>query len=154
MLLEIDKQADIAAPPETAWALLRDMPQLARCIPHVSELVEVSPDRHYTATIADKLGPFRVSLPVTIAIEAIEPPHRIVAAINGHDAKGQARLKGQLAAAVAGTAAGSRLSVQMRIDVLGKLATLGAAPMRRRADQIFDEFIANVLRQLSETPVG
>ena len=45
---------------------------------------------------------------------------------------------------------GSRLVVATRIDVLGKLATLGAAPMRRRADQIFDEFIARVSARLAE----
>lgn len=153
MLLEIEKQANIAVSPEAAWELLRDLPRLAQSVPHVADVVEVEADRRYTATIADKLGPFRISVPVQIDIQSIEPPRRIVAGIGGHDARGQARLKGSLEATVESVADAARLVVTMRIDVLGKLATLGAAPMRRRADQIFDEFIANVSRQLTNTPV-
>jgi carbon monoxide dehydrogenase subunit G len=150
MLLEIAKQADIVVAPEAAWALLRDFPELAMCIPNVADLEEVEPDRRYGATITDKIGPFRVTVPVRIAIESIEEPRRIVAAISGNDAKGQARLKGNLEATVDPEGNGTRLVVSTRIDVLGKLATLGAAPMRRRADQIFDEFIARVSARLAE----
>jgi carbon monoxide dehydrogenase subunit G len=150
MLLEIEKQADIAVASEAAWTLLRSFADLATCIPNVGNLEEIEPDRRYGATISDKIGPFRVTVPVQIAIESIEEPHRIVAAISGNDAKGQARLKGNLEAKVAPEGEGTRLIVVTRIDVLGKLATLGAAPMRRRADQIFDEFIARVSARLAE----
>jgi carbon monoxide dehydrogenase subunit G len=150
MLLEIEKQASIPVAPEAAWALLHDFPELTTCIPNVSDLEQVEPDRRYGATISDKIGPFRVTIPVQIAIESIEEPHRIVAAISGNDAKGQARLKGNLEATIDSEGEGTRLVVTTRIDVLGKLATLGAAPMRRRADQIFDEFIARVSARLAE----
>ena len=150
MLLEIEKRADITVAPEEAWALLRDFLELARCIPNVDDLEEIEPDRRYSATITDKIGPFRVTVPVQIVVETIEPPRRIVAAISGTDAKGQARLKGNLEATVDPEGNGTRLVVSTRIDVLGKLASLGAAPMRRRADQIFDEFIARVSARLAE----
>ncbi len=150
MLLEIAKRADIAVVPDDAWVLLRNFPELATCIPNVTGLDEIEPDRRYGATISDKIGPFRVTVPVQIAIETIEPPRRIVAAISGNDARGQARLKGNLEATVDQEGDGTRLVVSTRMDVLGKLATLGAAPMRRRADQIFDEFIARVSARLAE----
>lgn len=150
MLLEIDKQADIPVAPEAAWALLRDFPDLAACIPNVDGLQEIEPDRRYAATISDKIGPFRVTVPVQIAIETIEPPRRIVAAISGNDAKGQARVKGNLEATVASVGEATHLVIASRIDVLGKLAAFGAAPMRRRADQIFDEFITRVSERLAE----
>jgi carbon monoxide dehydrogenase subunit G len=150
MLLEIEKQASIPVAPEAAWALLRDVPALTSCIPNVGDLQEIESDRRYGATISDKIGPFRVTVPVQIAIESIEEPRRIVAGISGNDAKGQARLKGNLEATVDSEGEGARLVVATRIDVLGKLATLGAAPMRRRADQIFDEFIARVSARLAE----
>lgn len=149
MLLEIEKRADIAVSPKEAWALLRDFPDLATCIPNVDGLREIEPDRRYSATISDKIGPFRVTVPVQIAIESIEPPRRIVAAISGNDAKGQARIKGHLEATVDTGHEGTHLVIATRIDVLGKLAALGAAPMRRRADQIFAEFIDRVSARLA-----
>ncbi len=150
MLLEIEKQAEIGVAPEAAWTLLRDFPELAMCIPNVAGLEEIEPDRRYRATITDKIGPFHVTVPIQIAIETIDQPRRIVAAISGNDAKGQARLKGNLEATVDPEGDETRLVVSTRIDVLGKLATLGAAPMRRRADQIFEEFIARVSARLAE----
>ena len=154
MLLEIEKQATIGVAPESAWALLHDFPQLTRCIPQVSDLEEIAPDQRYATTVSDKIGPFRVTVPVHIEIQAIEAPRRIVAAISGHDAKGQARLKGSLDAAVDPAGDATQLVVMMRLDVLGKLASLGAGPMRRRADQIFDEFIACVSARLTDAPHG
>lgn len=151
MLLEIEKRADIAVAPELAWALLRDFPELTTCIPNVGDLEELEPDHRYGATITDKIGPFRVSVPVQIEIQTIEPPRRIVAAISGHDAKGQARLKGSLEATVDPVGEATHLVIVTRIDVLGKLATLGAAPMRRRADQIFGEFIDHVSARLADS---
>ena len=150
MLLEIEKRVDIGVAPELSWALLRDIPQLTQCIPRVTALEEIAPDQRYATTISDKIGPFRVTIPVQIEIQAIEPPRRIVAAISGHDAKGQARLKGSLEAVVDPVGISTQLLVLMRLDVLGKLASLGAAPMRRRADQIFDEFIACVSARLTD----
>jgi carbon monoxide dehydrogenase subunit G len=154
VLLEIEKRAEINVAPEAAWAMLRDVPQLTQCIPHVADLEETAPDQRYAATIADKIGPFRVSVPVQIEMQSIEPPHRIVAAISGHDARGQARLKGNLEATVSPNGQSTQLVVTMRLDVLGKLATLGAGPMRRRADQIFDEFIACVSARLTAPVTG
>ena len=61
MLLEIEKQASIPVAPEAAWALLHDFPELTTCIPNVSDLEQVEPDRRYGATISDKIGPFRVT---------------------------------------------------------------------------------------------
>ena len=150
MLLEIEKLADIPVPQKAAWLLLRDFPDLAACIPNVDGLQELEPDHRYAATVSDKIGPFRVTVPVQITIETIEPPRRIVAAISGNDAKGQARMKGHLEATLDAAGEGTRLAIAARIDVLGKLAALGAAPMRRRADQIFDEFIARVSARLAE----
>jgi carbon monoxide dehydrogenase subunit G len=149
VLLEIEKRATIGVAPESAWALLRDLPQLTRCIPRVTGLEEIAPDQRYATTISDKIGPFQVTVPVQIEIQAIEPPRRIVAAISGHDARGQARLKGNLEAVVDVVGSSTQLLILMRLDVLGKLASLGAAPMRRRADQIFDEFIACVSARLA-----
>jgi carbon monoxide dehydrogenase subunit G len=38
-------------------------------------------------------------------------------------------------------ATGSSLSVTSDVEVLGRLASLGAVPIRRRGDQVFDGFV-------------
>lgn len=152
VLLEVTKATDVAASQATAWALLRDVPRLSACIPRVTNLQEVEANRRYTAVVADKLGPFGLQVPVRIEVESVEEPRRIVAQLAGDDSKGQARVRGSLEATIDPASQpdqpGCALRFTMRMEVLGKLATLGAAPMRRRADEIFNEFVRRVQAEL------
>lgn len=144
MLLDVSRTTEVAVPPVAAWALVHDVQRLAGCLPNVSDLHEIEPERRYKATVSDRLGPFRLSVPVEIELRAVEEPRRIVAGLTGADSKGQARIKGELEALVEPSAAGSRLTLGMKLEVLGKLATLGAAPMRRRADELFGDFVGRI----------
>ena len=148
MRLEIGKVAEVAAPTAAAWALIRDVSRLGGCIPNVSDLEVVEEDRKYSAVVSDKLGPFRVQVPVQIELTTVEEPRRIVAELAGNDRRGQARVRGTLEATVDPAGAGSRLTLGMRLEVLGRLAALGAGPMRRRADEIFGEFARRIEREL------
>ena len=149
MLLDIAKETDVAAGVDAAWALVGDLPRLSGCIPGVSDLREIEPGSRYSATVTDKLGPFRLQLPVEIAIQAREAPHRLAAELTGNDSRGQARVKGTVEATLAAAGGGAHLSLSAHLEVLGKLAALGATPMRRRADDIFAEFVRRVTAELT-----
>ena len=148
MLLEVAKEADIAAAPAACWELVGDVPRLAGCIPGVGE-VRALEDGRYAATISDKLGPFRLQLPVTIAITEETPPSRLAAELTGDDGRGQARVKGQLEATLQPNGSGTNLKLNARLEVLGKLAALGATPMRRRADETFAALMARLKSELA-----
>lgn len=149
MLLDISKETDVGASVEDSWALVSDLPRLSGCIPGVSDVREVVPGSRYAATVTDKLGPFRLQLPVEIAVVVREEPRRLAAELTGNDGRGQARVKGGVEALLEPTTGGSRLSLNAHLEVLGKLAALGATPMRRRADDIFAEFVRRVSQELA-----
>lgn len=71
-------------------------------------------------------------------------PCHITANLTGEDKRGQARVRGSLEATAEQHNGGSTLTLNMRLEVLGKLASLGAIPMRRRADEIFSDFAKRV----------
>jgi carbon monoxide dehydrogenase subunit G len=144
MLLEIDKAMRFGQPAESVWDVVRDPVTVAGCIPNVRDFALRDDAASYAATIEDKLGPFRVEVPVTIDIRSDATARKMTAVIAGNDKRGQARVRGEVAAVVVPEADGSRLELTSRIEVLGRLASLGAVPMRRRADQIFDVFVANL----------
>jgi carbon monoxide dehydrogenase subunit G len=150
VLLEVAKVSEVSASPLDAWSFIRDVARLSACIPNISDFEALDEDRHYRAVVADKLGPFSLSLPVQIEVQSIDEPRRITAELKGNDSRGQARVTGTLEARVeaidAGT--GARIALSMRMEVLGKLASLGAAPMRRRADEIFSKFARCVEAEL------
>jgi hypothetical protein len=156
LLLEIVKVAEVGAGPGEAWGLIRDVERLSGCIPNVSDVKVVEEGRRYAAVVADKLGPFRVQVPVQIELRVVEAPGRIVAGLAGNDNRGQARVRGTLEATVEptgeGDGGGARLTLGMRLEVLGRLAALGAGPMRRRADEIFGEFSRRVQAELGAAP--
>lgn len=154
MLLDVTKTAEVVASPEAAWELIRDVQRLTDCIPNVSNFKVLEEDRRYAAVVADKVGPFRIQVPVRIEVQSIEEPRRIVAEVAGNDNRGQARVRGKLEATVEPSGNGALLTLAMRMEVLGRLAALGAAPMRRRADEIFSEFVRRLQAQLGAAVPG
>jgi uncharacterized protein len=149
VLLDIAKETEVAAGVDAAWALVGDLPRLSSCVPGVADLREIEPGSRYSATVTDKLGPFRLQLPVEISVQAREAPRRLAAELTGNDGRGQARVKGAVEATLEPAGQGARLSLNAHLEVLGKLAALGATPMRRRADDIFAEFVRRVTQELS-----
>jgi uncharacterized protein len=150
VLFEVSKVASVGVPPAAAWELLRDVPRLSGCIPKVSDVQAVEADKRYTAVVSDKIGPFALTIPVKIEIDSVEPPRRIAASLTGDDKKGQARVKGTLEATAepGASEASTELTLSMRMEILGRLASLGAVPIRRRADDIFNEFVQRVQAEL------
>ncbi|MCC6176990.1 MAG: hypothetical protein IT305_16895 [Chloroflexi bacterium] len=154
MLLELSRVVDVGAAPPAAFAFIRDVPRLTGCVPNVADLRALDADRRYAATVSDKLGPFRLSVPIEIDVRDVEDGRRIVAGLTGADNKGQARVKGDLQATVEPHDNGSRVALGMRLEVLGRLASLGALPMRRRADELFAEFARRLQAELGAAPAN
>lgn len=151
MLLEIAKAVDLDQPVGQIWAMVRDPATVAGCVPNVRELTQLVEPNSFSATIEDKLGPFKVVVPVRIDVVEDSASHRMTARIAGNDNRGQARVRGEVTAIVVSADTGSRLELTSNFEVLGRLAALGAVPMRRRADQIFDLFVRNLSTLLGES---
>jgi carbon monoxide dehydrogenase subunit G len=66
----------------------------------------------------------------------------MTARIAGEDRGGAARVRGEVKARAVPAGDGSVLDVTSDVEVLGRLASLGAVPIRRRGDQVFDRFVA------------
>ncbi|HLQ34298.1 MAG TPA: SRPBCC domain-containing protein [Chloroflexota bacterium] len=148
MLLEISKDTEVPAVPAECWQLISDLPRLSGCIPGVSDVRQLQ-EGQYSATVTDKLGPFRLQLPLTISIQELDEPSRLAAELRGSDGRGQARVHGRLEATLEPSGAGTRLLLNVHMEVLGRLASLGATPMRRRTDEIFGKFVECLRQELS-----
>jgi carbon monoxide dehydrogenase subunit G len=148
MLLEVNRVTSVPVPQSTAWALLRDVPRLSACIPKVSEVTSGANERDFSAVVSDRIGPFSLTVPVKIELQSVEEPRRITAGVVGDDKRGQARVRGTLEAVAEPNDGSTQLTVSMHMEVLGRLASLGAVPIRRRADDIFDEFVNRLRAEL------
>ena len=148
MLLDISKSVTLAAPVEAVWAFVQDPAHVAGCLPNLHEFQASEQPNRYTTTLVERLGPFQVRIPLLIDVTVDADGRQIVAAVAGDDRGGQARVRGDVRATVRPAAEGAVLDVQSAVEVLGRMASLGAVPMRRRGDQIFDAFVRTIGERL------
>ena len=149
MILDITKSVTLQVPVDRVWALLQDPPRVAACLPNVRDFRPAEGERRWATLLVEKLGPFSVQVALTIEVSEDAATHRMTAKVAGDDKGGQARVRGDLVASVRpeGESAAT-LEVASNVEVLGRLATLGAVPMKRRADQIFDQFVKTIGQEL------
>jgi carbon monoxide dehydrogenase subunit G len=154
MLLTIEKTVNLVSAPADVWALLQQPERVAACLPNVQDFrPDGEPDR-YATLLVERLGPFAVRIPLNLDVAVDASAQRVVARVSGEDRAGQARVRGEVRASVrAADGEGCVLTVSSDVEVLGRMATLGAVPIRRRGDQVFDQFVSNLV-QLLETGGG
>ena len=150
---ELHRVIDLPSPPGMVWERLWDVPALARCIPGCGDVEAVDDRRHYRATIRERVGPFRIAVPLDILVAA-SPPERLAVSASGRDATLGSPVKVALTVALSGNGTGgTSLALDGQIHVAGKLATLGQGVVERRTRDALDQFAAN-LAELFRSPDG
>src|ERR1700704_1707345 len=85
----ITTRFELAAPVESAWAYLLDVPKIAHCVPGAS-LTEVINDKTYAGKVEVKLGPIGVSYKGQITIESMEEAtHTVSVKAAGNETRGR-----------------------------------------------------------------
>ena len=156
MLLKLSEQLNLDASQEDVRKLLRDTRRLAALLPGVETVnaIEESGVEAYQAKASDKIGPFKVALQMEIRVAEERPPHMLKASLKGADSMGLNRLTGSLHVSLSPAGQATLMWFEAEIEVLGKLATLGAVPMRRRATEKFAEFARNIQAQFAGNASG
>jgi carbon monoxide dehydrogenase subunit G len=152
MLVRLQEDLYLDAPPEEVWKLLRDTPRLTALLPGVESVISVGTPgaEAYAAKASDKIGPFKVMLNLEVRITEANEPSLLKAALKGADSLGLNRVTGSLQVALSPAPPGTQMRFEASIEVLGKLATLGAVPMRRRTTESFAEFARNIQGQFAK----
>jgi carbon monoxide dehydrogenase subunit G len=151
MLLHVDKAVVLRTAPDAVWAIVREPERVAACLPNAQDFQPTGEPGQYSTTLVEHLGPFSVRIGLAVEVTEDATNRVMVARIAGEDRGGQARVRGDVRASVRAEVDGTALAVTSDVEVLGRLAALGAVPIRRRGDQVFDQFIA-ALTVLLEGP--
>jgi carbon monoxide dehydrogenase subunit G len=151
MLLKVSETLNLGASQEDVWKLLRDTPRLAALLPGVENVTPLSDPgaEAYQAKASDKIGPFKVALNLEIRVTEAREPASLRASIKGADSIGLNRITGSLHITLIPVSLSAQMRFEADIEILGKLATLGAAPIRRRTAEKFAEFARNIQAQFA-----
>lgn len=135
---------------QTLWDFLMDVPQMAACIPGVSEVVATGKDQ-YAGRMKVTFGPIRLTLQGELSIQEFDQTNwRAVGRAEANDR----RVGGGVHISAALTLAEqeeeqTRLSIQTEARLMGKLGEFGQPMIRKKADKIVAEFARNVAKHFS-----
>jgi carbon monoxide dehydrogenase subunit G len=149
--MRVEREIRVAAPPDHVWSFLWDVPRLAACVPGASDVRTVEAGKRYAAVVAEKVGPFKVRVPLDIEVLEVQPPERLRARAGGRDTAVDGLVKIELDVTLAPEAGGTALRLAADVAVLGKLGTLGHSVIARKSGEIVDRF-AGALRARLEAP--
>ncbi|MEI6486562.1 MAG: carbon monoxide dehydrogenase subunit G [Sphingomonadales bacterium] len=153
--MDLAGSVEIAAPRDRLWAALNDPDVLARCIDGVESLTRSEGDvPTFDGQMQAKVGPVRARFAGTVRLEDIVAPERY-------------RLVGEGKGGVAGFAKGSadvvlsvigpdttRLTYNVKAQVGGKLAQLGARLVEGAARQYAEGFFAKLKAEVEAPPAA
>jgi carbon monoxide dehydrogenase subunit G len=146
--LRFEKEVEIQSPREKVWTFIWDVDRFIACVPGCREAKTLEDGKLYSATMVEKVGPFRVEFPTTIEVLEREELSRIKARASGADNKIGSRMKVDLDVNLKGEGDHTTLGFVANVDILGKLAALGHSIIKRKADQVLDEFAQAVKTRL------
>lgn len=149
----LDQEVVISAPVDRVWDFMMDIPAVSRCVPGVESFEAIDPDT-YQGALKVKVGPIGVTLQGKVKVaerdrknlrsrlEVSAAEKRIASTVN---AKATMTLvpRGENETAV---------QIHTEAAILGKLGEFGQAVMRRKADQVMQEFAQNMSRALTSDP--
>ncbi|HTM09035.1 MAG TPA: SRPBCC domain-containing protein [Verrucomicrobiae bacterium] len=146
--MRFEREIDIHSPKEKVWRFLWDIDRFIACVPGCKEAGTLEAGKSYTATMVEKVGPFRVEFPMRIDVLESREHSYIKAQASGSDSKIGSRMKVELEVNLTGEGDQTKLLLGASVDILGKLATLGHSMIKRKADQVMDEFAGNLKQKL------
>jgi carbon monoxide dehydrogenase subunit G len=141
--VRFEKQVTVDVPRQAVWDFLWDMTRLTPCIPGCTGVEAMVPYQRYRATVQDRVGPFKVRVPLEIEVLAATAPERLVARASGKDTTVQSLVRVEVDLTMVETVPTSTvLQLSADVTVFGKLGTLGHSIIVRRGEAIIDQFAA------------
>jgi carbon monoxide dehydrogenase subunit G len=140
----------VASRSEEVWGTLLDVPRVASWVTIVGSVQEVSPLQRYSAVLQDRMGPFRLRADLDIRIVELEPGSYVKATAAGEDRQVGSRISIEATLRAGPQDGGTGISLEGSFEVTGRVATLGAGSIRKKADRVLEEFC----RQAADSLTG
>ena len=142
----IDHRITVPAPPERVWAFMMDIPSVSRCVPGLDNVAHID-DQTYSGVMNVRVGPIAVKLDGRVILaERDEGAHHARMDLQAADKRINGAVNAKMRMELAAAADGTQTDVAIHTDanVMGKLGEFGQAVIRKKADQILQEFANNL----------
>lgn len=154
--MKVHNEFSVPLPPADAWAMLNDIPRVARCAPG-AELIEQKNDRNFKGTVAVALGPVRLHFKGDVVYKEVDADgYRVVADASGTETKARGNAHATVTFALQPTDGGTRVVVDTDVQLAGSIAQYGrgAALIQNTAQVIMDQFAKNFAADVARGDEG
>ena len=154
MEVKLDKRYPVAATPDQAWAVLRDIRAVAACMPG-AQITEQLDETHFKGSVKSKVGPAVMSFGGDIELQGLDVQARSLKMLGkGADKAGSSASMQLTAHLEAGDAPGTTTLVGVAtIVVSGKLAQFGSRLLVPVSDAMLAQFADNFRAAAAAVPV-
>ncbi len=137
---DFERSLDVSQSPAECWGVLIDVERIASWVSVVGEVKELEHLKTYSAVLVDQFGPFKLKADLDITVTELDEGTSIAFRAKGEDRQVSTSIivDGGLALEPGGT--GTTIHVKGRWNVIGTVATMGSGTIRKKADQIMEEF--------------
>lgn len=147
--VDFTRSVSVSASPATIWQTVTDVSQVASWVAVVGSVEEHERLAHYSAVLADQLGPFRLSADLKVLVTNVEEPEVIAFAADGEDRQVASRIKINAEMRIAPGDTGTVVDVTGTYEVTGRVASLGSSMIRSKGEKILDQFFAALEAELN-----
>jgi carbon monoxide dehydrogenase subunit G len=148
--MRLENSFEVAAPVDSAWRLLNDVPTVLPCMPG-AELVETVSENAWKAKLHVKLGPISLQFLADVSREQIdEQTGRVVLATRAREAKGRGSAEARIESAVSSSGAGTTVDLVTDLELRGAVAQYGRGVVAEVASTLTRQFADCLARKLAE----
>jgi uncharacterized protein len=152
--MRISETIDVDQPVDRVWAFFGDVPQVAACLPG-AELTEDLGNDTYGGKVGIRMGPVRLRFDGTANIRARDDAaKRMVIDGAGAAEGGRGNAAMQLTAQLAPAAAGTRVELDMDLQISGAAAQYGRGMVSDVTKVLMGQFAANMQRRIDALERG
>jgi len=148
--VKFSQRAVIPVGREPLWDFLMDVPKVARSLPGVETVSQVD-DATYQGTLKVRVGPISLNLQGKIFLEERDRASwRAALRAEASDRMAAGAVKGKTSMQLKEISAEeTELLVETDVSILGKIGEFGQPIIRKKADQMLQQFVENIKQQLA-----
>ncbi len=144
--MTIDDSFEVDAPVDRVWALLKDIPRVATCMPNV-EITDVIDPETYRAKASVKVGPVSVSYKATLHVEQIDDAeHTASFRVQGDELRGRGGVKAEITSKAVAIDGRTNVGLHADAQISGIIASVGGRLIESVAKKTIAEFAANLTK--------
>lgn len=147
--MKFTQRAVIPVAREPLWDFLMDVPKVARSLPGVETVSRID-DTTYQGTLKVRVGPISLNLQGKIVVEQLDRSSwRAALRAEASDRMVAGAVKGKTSMELKElNPKETELLVETDVNILGKIGEFGQPIIRKKADQMLQEFVGNIKKQL------